>query len=640
MIDEAEVTVVTPPPMLPGPAERLLAQRAFFAAPFHQVPDDLYSVVETGAAMRERHRAVVQPHARLTTNTYFGRFPATYWQRWTAVTEVQLDVVVSGSGRLSVVASDINGETRTVASGVLTQPGEQVIRLSAKLDRFVDGGALWLDCQAGPVPLTVEHVRWSVIAPDRTRPTAVVICTFNQTDDCIHTLATLAQDADSLELVDAVYVVDQGTEIVEDHERFGEVERCLGAKLRYRRQPNLGGAGGFTRGLYEVTEVQHAEHANVLFMDDDILLEPDTVVRLTAFANRAVEPVIVGAQMLYQLHPNLVYGWAQAADLTTLEAGRPVPDDVHRVDVTEEQQELRVDADYNAWWTCLIPSEVVAAVGYPLPMFFQWDDVEYGYRARAAGHATVTLPGAGVWHADFDWKDEDSWANYFGHRNSLIWSALHGECDPKGNARVLRQRLLRYLVSMRYGLAAGVIKAVEDYLDGPETLRDGGVEAAAAVQKLRAEYPETYCHPACEVPGLGATATPLAPAPPSPSMERAVMVKRLLWQLLGRPRGTAAITWRDAYWWHVSRFRTAVVTDASQHGVRLRRLDRARLVALGRRGARVLRRLRREGPAVRQRYRGAMPELTSRENWTRLFESCLPQPELDRTTAGGQDELG
>lgn len=114
----------------------------------------------------------------------------------------------------------------------------------------------------------------------------------------------------------------------------------------------------------------------------------------------------------------------------------------------------------------------------------------------------------------------------------------------------------------------------------------------------------------------------------------------MLWQLLGRPRGTAAIAWRDAYWWHVSRFGTAVVTDASQHGVRLRRLDRARLIALGRHGAKVLRRLRREGPAVRQRYRAAMPELTSRENWTRLFESCQPQPDLDRPTAGGQDELG
>ena len=31
-------------------------------------------------------------------------------------------------------------------------------------------------------------------------------------------------------------------------------------------------------------------------------------------------------------------------------------------DVTEKQQDVRVDAAYNAWWTCLIPSEVVEAI--------------------------------------------------------------------------------------------------------------------------------------------------------------------------------------------------------------------------------------------------------------------------------------
>jgi galactofuranosylgalactofuranosylrhamnosyl-N-acetylglucosaminyl-diphospho-decaprenol beta-1,5/1,6-galactofuranosyltransferase len=34
----------------------------------------------------------------------------------------------------------------------------------------------------------------------------------------------------------------------------------------------------------------------------------------------------------------------------------------------------------------------------------------------------------------------------------------------------------------------------------------------------------------------------------------------------------------------------------------------------------VLQRLRREGAAVQERYKRAMPELTSRENWKRLYD--------------------
>ncbi|MGH3794759.1 MAG: glycosyltransferase [Pseudonocardiaceae bacterium] len=603
--------------------ERLVAQRGLFAAPFHRVPDDLYCTVEKGNAARERQTVAVEPYSRVSMNTYFGRFPASYWQRWTTATEVRMDAVVSGSGRLLVVASDHDGLPRVVGSADVGGPAaaaEEQVTLTAQIDRFVDGGALWLELVTQERGLTAGQVRWSVTATARLRPTAVVICTFNRPDDCLYTLEVLSGDDCAMQMVDAVYVVDQGTDTLESHAGFARIRDVLGAKLHYLRQPNLGGAGGFTRGLYEVADVQHAEHANVLFMDDDILLEPDTVIRMTAFTNRATEPLIVGAQMLYLLHPNLAYSWAQTTNLPGLAAGVPVPSDVLRVDVTTRRQEKRVEAGYNAWWSCLIPSEIVADAGYPLPLFFQWDDVEYGLRARAKGYPTVTLAGTGVWHADWDWKDEDTAANYFNHRNVLIVNALHGDFDAKVSARVLRWRLLRHLVMMRYGLAAMVIKAVEDFLDGPENLRDGGVEAVAAVRELRAAYPDTQCHPACEVPGVPSAAMPLVPGAPPPSRERAVMAKRLLWQLLRKPTATAALCESDTRWWFVSKFRTVVITDASQQGVRLLQLDREQLIALGKRAFTVLRRLQREGARVQQQYRVAMPELTSRQNWQRLFD--------------------
>ncbi len=85
--------------------------------------------------------------------------------------------------------------------------------------------------------------------------------------------------------------LDQGSDHVSDREKFTEVAEILGDKLVYLRQPNLGGAGGFTRGMYEVSGIN--EHANLILMDDDILCEPESILRMNAFANVTTEPTLV-----------------------------------------------------------------------------------------------------------------------------------------------------------------------------------------------------------------------------------------------------------------------------------------------------------------------------------------------------------
>ncbi|MFI7117734.1 glycosyltransferase [Amycolatopsis sp. NPDC049868] len=612
------------------PQGRLTAQRGLYAGPSPIVSKDLYAELEWGTAVRERGGIAIEPASKVSGNTYFGRFPASYWQRWTDVTEVQVEAVVTGDGQLSVGASDIEGDSRVVAAEVVAGAKQQKVTLTAKLDKFYDGGALWLDIETeGGQSLRVEKVRWTVEAPEKIRPTAVTICTMNRADDCLSNLQALAADVSSLETLDAIYVADQGTDLVESRDGFEQVAKDLGDKLHYIKQPNLGGAGGFTRGLYEVAGHTETEHANVLFMDDDVLLEPDLVIRMTAFSNRTVNPVIVGGQMLNLLHPNQLHVGAEYARLNTLEPGQPVQHSLSTADllgVDEEtlkpnRQERRLDAGYNGWWSCLIPYEVVKATGYPLPFFFQWDDAEYSYRARGAGFPTVTLPGAGVWHADFHWKDWDEWHRYFNLRNSIITAALHSPFNLNLLSRVLIAQLVRYLLGMQYGLSATLIKAVEDFLEGPEVLRDGGVAAMKEIRRIRDEYPETKRHKATDVPGIASNDIGIINSAPRPSMQRLVLIKRILDRVLGRSRHSlGAIPIDEAHWWHVATFDTAVVTDASQEGVRVRSYDRAKMFDLARRGAKVIQRLRKEGAAVQEQYKRAMPELTSRDNWKRLYK--------------------
>jgi galactofuranosylgalactofuranosylrhamnosyl-N-acetylglucosaminyl-diphospho-decaprenol beta-1,5/1,6-galactofuranosyltransferase len=622
----AEARTVDATAARPAAPSRLLVQRGLFFGPSALVPEDLYAVVERGGARRERHRVVLDPHSAVSTNTYFGRFHATYWQRWTAVGEVEVTVRVSGTGRARLMASDANKVWRIAAAEDVRDGDGVAVRLVAQIDRFVDGGGLWLELTTESAPMTVEEVRWTVAPPRPQRPTDVVICTFNRVDDCLNTLTAMADDPDALDVVASVVVVDQGSDPLESRPRFDAVGERLGERLRYLRQPNLGGAGGFTRGLFEATAGDPADDRDVLLMDDDVLLEPEILVRLTAFATAVTHPTLVGGQMLNLLHPAHLHISAEYAEPERLRVGRPVPgaykeayllgqDERHLPTV----QDQRVDTEYNGWWACLIPAEVVRSIGYPLPLFFQWDDIEFGYRARAHGFPTVALPGAGVWHADFGWKDWDEWHRYFNMRNGLITAALHTPFSVKKIGKALGTLLAQYLVGMQYGLAATLIQAVDDFLEGPSVLQDGSAAAAAEIRRIRAAYPETVMRPVSGVAG-DFREMQVVRAANEPGHEVLTWFKRAAYLLADRaPHPTGMVMAGEAHWWHVSTFRRAVVTDMSEQGLRVRTRDRATAVALGRRGARSLGRLVTEGPKVAARYRAETGALTSRENWARLY---------------------
>lgn len=605
---------------------RIVAQRGLFFGPSPRVPEDLYSRVERGTARRLRDRVELTPGAVVSTNTYFGRFHATYWQRWTDVPDVEVDLVVSGTGRVRLMASDTNKVWRIVDAHEADGAEGAAVRLTGAVDRFVDGGGMWLEITTETGGLTVSGVHWTVPVLRPVPTTDVVICTFNRVDDCLDTLTAMADDPEALAAVGRVQVVDQGTDPLESRERFTEVSGALGTRLHYVRQPNLGGAGGFTRGLFDATAGAPEDHRDVLLMDDDVLLEPEIMIRLTAFAASTRHPTIVGGQMLNLLHPAHLHISAERADPEDLKVGLAVDgalEEAYLLGLDDRElpinQERRVDTEYNGWWSCLIPAEIVRAVGYPLPLFFQWDDIEFGYRARAHGFPTVALPGAGVWHADFGWKDWDEWHRYFNFRNGLITAALHTGFSTKRITRRIGLLLSTYLVSMHYGLAATLLAAVEDFLAGPEILRDGSADAAAEIRRIRAAYPETVVHPMSELRDDLREVT-VVRAANKPGNEPLTWLKRAAFLGLDRaPHASGFVPAGDAHWWHVSTFRRAVVADMGETGFRVRTRDRARALELAKRGARVVRRVVSEGPGVAQRYRDAAGGLTSRANWARLY---------------------
>lgn len=602
-------------------------QRVLFAPPAPWVDEGLYWRVDGSGEVLSAGREAIElaPRTTVRTDTYFGRLRAGHWQRWTGVDRVILRAEADPGVRVRACAEDIGGHVALIGAAAVPADaaGPAEIAVEVPLDRYADGGAVHVAVGTGPAGGGVRRVRFTAPADLAARdvPTDLVICTFNRPADCAHTVATLAADPGALERVRAIRVVDQGDRHPADEPAFAAARETLGERLQVVAQPNLGGAGGFSRGMRDACA---AGECLVLLTDDDIRPEPETTLRLSALGRYATRPMLLGAQMLFLYNPTHLFRTGERFDWAGLNVVLNDPLYARAdVDVREHHQLRRLGVDYNAWWSCLVPSTVIEDIGLALPLFFQYDDIDYGHRAAAHGYPTDTVPGAAVWHADFYWKDVDGVGAYFSLRNGLIAAALHGPAGAAGGrtmAATVGRMIGTTLVSMRYGLAWTQLQAVRDALAGPGVLDHGSAGDLARIAAGRAEHPETRVLPAAELPAGLAPVRP--PTREIASVDR-TLAKRVAYTQLGRPRpGPVAVSHEDAFWWHLSTFDEVWVTDASQSGVRHLVRDRDLELRLRAELVGLLRRLAGEWPAHRERWTAAAAELASPENWAPLFEGA------------------
>ena len=80
---------------------------------------------------------------------------------------------------------------------------------------------------------------------------SIGITTFNRPEFLLDQLRTLGDAPEVLDLLDAVYVIDQGTSHVTEHPDFADAAKKLGDRLQVIEQGNLGGSGGFSRSMDE-----------------------------------------------------------------------------------------------------------------------------------------------------------------------------------------------------------------------------------------------------------------------------------------------------------------------------------------------------------------------------------------------------
>lgn len=270
-----------------------------------------------------------------------------------------------------------------------------------------------------------------------------------------------------------IFVIDNG-KTLSDNEPVQNIVRESQNKIHVIPNMNAGGAGGFTRGMLEILDRKEEQgFTHVLLMDDDAVVEPDTLVRIYGFLSTVKEAwkdMTVGGAMLREDYPHMLFcagEWWENGVIINPEKNL----DLRKNEVAVCDYLMGIGHEYerySGWWCCCYSLNVVREDNLPLPLFIHQDDIEFCL--RNAKHGMIFLNGVGVWHRG--WEVLFPGTNiYYDTRNQLIEIALHQSTGQKKTAwKYLFRALTVAAIQMKYKDAEMVCRGFLDYLRGSEWL--------------------------------------------------------------------------------------------------------------------------------------------------------------------------
>ncbi|MFM7764004.1 MAG: glycosyltransferase, partial [Acidimicrobiaceae bacterium] len=394
-----------------------------------------------------------------------GVFAAGRWRRLTTLKNLAATIYATGSGRIEIIGVETKFfgtkfAEKIVASTGIAPGGKTIVEVPNFLDEKY--GSFYVRVSAEQTDVVISRAEWTTTTDvARAIKLSLSITTFNRQDYVKPTVAKVLHLEKSVETLQGnlrVLVVDNARNIEFDVEK--------GAPLTVVQNPNLGGAGGFARGIIDLRNEGWSTH--ILLMDDDINLEPDAIVRTFAlFSFARDEKLCVHGAMLseerawMQFEAGSKYRWRSLYPLRAI--GR-------EDDLRERKLALRDAREkkfaYTAWWFTAFPVSITR--DNPLPIFVRGDDVSYGL--LHTGKYSVTLNGVIVWHADFGLKNNPSSLFYEKRNFAIIDTLVFDRHHWWHLARRFIALSFRNLFSMRYASVEYMIRGVRAYLQGPAAL--------------------------------------------------------------------------------------------------------------------------------------------------------------------------
>ena len=431
-----------------------------------------------GGAISERTLRLA-PGGTASFDTYANVFNAGKWRKHCGLERLWLRVRGQGRARLTVHLSRPNPiwPRKLAADRRPEDPIEPPLTVeihSAEIDLAEAAPvALALDDEPGPCLVhfalealdetTLTDAAWATDVAPPARPSLMLsVTSFRREAAVTRTIARFRDFVAGSGLADVLHltVVDNGRTL----------DPVSDDSVTVVHNENLGGAGGFARGLLEA---QRREADYCLFMDDDAAVHTEAWRRTWTFLAYCRTPrvAIAGAvahsrrrAILWEngaLFHGVCHPQHMGADLRVL-------DDVAEMEF--DSTERQPDNFYGGWWYFAFP---VAEVRHlPFPFFVRGDDVSF---SLVHDFDIVTLPGV-ISFQDEDFASKETpltvyldLRSHLAHHLSLPGMRI----GRAAFARIVLRFYLRALISMHYETLQAVALALGDVRAGPAFFAEG-----------------------------------------------------------------------------------------------------------------------------------------------------------------------
>ncbi|CEP36876.1 Putative uncharacterized protein [Halomonas sp. R57-5] len=392
-----------------------------------------------------------QRGATISFNSYFNSFPVHLYD----LDEHAVDVEIKASGTFIVqivMARHGRSWEQLYQSRVELTDGEvEKIRLPTML---LDG-LIYVEIISLRDTL-IYDVDYSIVGEIHQSVSLTAVITTFKRDEAVQETGRRMQSyfENNVDLLDKfkLLVIDNG----------GDTDSIPFEKSTVIKNRNLGGAGGFTRGLMEVVENQLSSH--VLFMDDDASFFPESlrrtmsVLQYSKTDNRAVCGAMITESHKWRMWEN---GATFDQRCKPIDNGRDLGD-FGEVVAMSIGQPRNIDNKYAGWWYFCFP---IASVNvWPFPFFVRGDD---SYFSLANDFDIITMPGVVAIQEDFFTK-QTPLTLYLDMRYHLVHHLTFEniEIGQKSLSRLMSKFFNRFNNSYHYESADAICQAIEDVLAG------------------------------------------------------------------------------------------------------------------------------------------------------------------------------
>lgn len=242
---------------------------------------------------------------------------------------------------------------------------------------------------------------------------AIIICNFNKSAYLRQCLESVFAST-GLAFEHQVIVVDNAS----SDDSVPLVRAHFPQVVLLENQQNEGGSGGFARGMEYATDQQFS---HVALLDNDIRLEPTTLISLFDYLQQHPAVGVVGSKILSMDNPEYLQELGSYIDWENFSVRveyKGAPDSPKLPAVTV--------CDYVPACCLMTRLEVLQQVGsFDRRHFIYWDDMDWCWRVKQAGYTIHAISQARVYHKMGAQNLATTFASYYFERNRVLFFLKH-----------------------------------------------------------------------------------------------------------------------------------------------------------------------------------------------------------------------